>query len=243
MEHNRYCTECGYQLEPEMEFCPVCGRVVGGSHAEEEMIARQEAALDRMNRAARSRLLACLLVYAIPAIVSGIVLMIDSVPIADGIWSDADFRQVLDDYGVSASRDEVLEGIRYAAKLIVISGACAAVCALLVHLGRFRVLATICCGAAALLCYWSVLGMIIGILVTWRVFRSSSLFTDRRGLHRMEATRVPISIAVTAPSSTPPCCSMPEGRPHPASRMRSWPSVPILWCASIHSTRIQDACG
>lgn len=181
MEHSRYCTECGYQLDPGMEFCPACGRIVRGSQAEEEMLAREAEAQEVERRAARTRLIICVLIYAIPAIVSGIALMINSASIADGIWVDADFRKLIADYGIAASREDILETVRYAAKMIVISGACAAVCALLVHLGRFRILAAICCGAAALMCYWSVFGMIIGLFVTWRVLRSRPLFIDRGG--------------------------------------------------------------
>lgn len=142
-------------------------------------MARQAEAQEATRRSARTRLLILVLVYAVPAIVSGIALMISSASLADEIWADPGFRQMMDDYGLVSSRDDVLEVVRYASKMTVISGACAAACAMLVHLGRFRMLATICCGAAALFCFWSVIGMVFGLFMTWRVFRSRPLFTNR----------------------------------------------------------------
>lgn len=125
MEQGRYCTECGYQLDPEMVFCPSCGKMVQGSQAEQEMLARQAEVRKRMGHTARIRLLMCVLVYAVPAILSGIALFINSASIADEVWADADFRQMMDDYGLVSSRDEIHDVISYASIMVLISGICA----------------------------------------------------------------------------------------------------------------------
>lgn len=89
------------------------------------MLARQAEVRKRMGHTARIRLLMCVLVYAVPAILSGIALFINSASIADVVWEDADFRQMMDDYGLVSSRDEIHDVISYASIMVLISGICA----------------------------------------------------------------------------------------------------------------------
>lgn len=124
-----------------------------------------------MGHTARIKLLMCVLVYAVPAILSGIALFINSASIADEVWVDADFRQMMDDYGLVSSRDEILDVISYSSIMVLISGICAADCALLIHLGRFRLSRL---SAAALKGVVTFLINAVGV-------RAGSVFVDRFG--------------------------------------------------------------
>ena len=68
--------------------------------------------------------------------------------------------------------------LTYAAGLIVGSGVCAMITVVCIALRKMWIVAVIACLISAMLCFWSVFGLLIGLLVAWQIFRSKDIFTE-----------------------------------------------------------------
>ncbi len=178
MNESKFCSGCGKTLEPGMQFCPQCGKVVSGSDADLNMKVQQEEFVTTMREGQRMWLVFVLGIFAIPAIIAGIFALVDAGNLADAIWSSSEFQSWISSHGYNFTLDDVRNYVTYAACLVMASGACALGCMILVYLRKMWLVATVLCFMAAILCFWSVFGMLIGFLVGWTVFSSKDLFDD-----------------------------------------------------------------
>ncbi len=178
MDESKFCTGCGRTLEPGMQFCPQCGKVVSGSEADVNMKEQQEEFVAAMKEGHRMWLVFVLGIFAIPALVAGIFALADAGNLADAVWASAEFQSWIKSHGLNYTLADVKNYVTYAAVLVTASGGCALACMILVYLRKMWLIATILCFAAAILCFWSVFGMLLGFLVGWTVFSSKDLFED-----------------------------------------------------------------
>lgn len=177
-EEAHFCTKCGKNLEPGMQFCPQCGSVVSGSEAESEMKENLAEAAIAAGEMRRTWLTFLLFIYAIPVTIAGIMALADASALADAIWESGEFQSWLGSHDLSYTHDDIESYITYVAAMILASGICAIGCGALVYKKRKWIFAVILCAIASMLCFWSIFGMIIGFLVCWLIIDSKTLFED-----------------------------------------------------------------
>jgi predicted RNA-binding Zn-ribbon protein involved in translation (DUF1610 family) len=179
VEEGKFCTGCGRALEPGMQFCPQCGKVVYGSDAEAEY-RKQASELEAFVKESRMNwVLFALAVYAIPATVAGLVALLDAGSTANLIWSNADFQNWVAQHDYDVTLDTVKGYVTAAAALGFLSGLCALASMLCVIKRRMWKVAVAACLLASLFCSWSIIGFFAGLMMTWMVFSLKEMFSDR----------------------------------------------------------------
>jgi len=178
MESSNFCTGCGKELEPGMQFCPQCGLVVSGSAADEEFKEKQKMLSGFIKESRRNWLVFLLGIYAFPVIIAAIITLIDASSVASAVWSSSEFQDWIQSHGYSYTESDIKNYITYAACLALASGICAAISMTFTCLRKNWIIAVAGCFMAAVLCFWSVFGIIIGFLVLWMLITSRDLFED-----------------------------------------------------------------
>jgi hypothetical protein len=178
MEESKFCTGCGKAVGPDMQFCPQCGKVVSGSLADEEFKEAQKEISVAMSYARRNWLIFLLGIYAIPIIIAAIIVLIEASSTASAIWSSTEFQDWLKTHSYNYTEADIKNAITYAAGMALGSGICAAVSLAMVYLRKHWAVAVAACILAAVLCFWSIFGMIIGFLVAWLIIGSRDLFEE-----------------------------------------------------------------
>ena len=179
MDESKYCTGCGKAIEPGMQFCPQCGLVVSGSAADEEFKEREKKIGEILLESRRNWLVFLLAIYAIPAIIASIISLVDAPSAAASIFQSDAFQTWLTDHGLHYTQADIQNFITTGAAMSLLSGICASVSLLCVYTRKRWIVAVITCFAAAILCFWSVFGIIIGFLVAWMVMGSKDIFLDQ----------------------------------------------------------------
>ena len=176
-EDSKFCAGCGRTLEPGMQFCPQCGRVVAGSEADEEFKQRSAEIENILKESRMNWLVFALAVYAIPATISTLIALVDAGAIANTIWSNDDFQNWIIHHGYT---DLTVENVKN--YILIVSGLGLA-SGLLALLSMFCVIkrkmwkvAVFACLAAAILCSWSLFGVFAGLLVTWLIYSVKDSF-------------------------------------------------------------------
>jgi predicted PurR-regulated permease PerM len=176
MDESKFCSGCGKTLEPGMQFCPQCGMVVAGSAADEDFKEKQEEFRQIISNSRRNWLIFLLSIYAIPVIIMAIVALVDASATASAVWSSSEFQDWLHSHNLNYTQQDIQNYITYAAALGLGSGICALISLIFVYLRKAWIIAVIACFAAAILCFWSVFGIIIGFMVAFMIFGSKDLF-------------------------------------------------------------------
>ncbi len=179
MDESRFCTECGKPVEAGMQFCPQCGKVISGSAADEEMKKQEKEFGEYISLARRNWLIFVLAIYAIPAIVVGLIALIDAPSSASAIWSSTEFQEWIRSHGITITLADLQSYITYAASLTLGSGVCAMISLILIFLKKLWIIAVATCMMAAILCFWSIFGMFIGFLVTWMIIGAKDIFEEK----------------------------------------------------------------
>lgn len=178
MDQKRFCSGCGKQLEDDMQFCPQCGKVVSGSNAEAELKERERRFTDMVMDNHRFWLVFLLAAYAIPAVVMGVVMFAESTALASSIYASPEFHDWVVSHGYTITEEEIKSYLTYVAGLVLGSGACAAVSLVCVYIRKYWIIAVATCVMAAMLCFWSLFGLLIGLLVAWQIFGSKPMFVN-----------------------------------------------------------------
>lgn len=178
MDEKKFCTACGRYLEPDMQFCPQCGKVVYGSDAEAQFKAAESNVESTVKDIRRTWLMFFLLIYAVPVILAGIYALVDSSALANSVWESNSFQSWIDDHNLNYSHSDVEMYILVIGALVLVSGICALGSSILVYKKQKWLYAVILCLVASLLCFWSIFGMIMGFLVTWLIVDSKDLFEN-----------------------------------------------------------------
>ncbi len=178
VDETKFCTGCGANLEPGMQFCPKCGKVVSGSEADADMKENMEEMIKVATEMRRTWLLFLLFVYAIPITISGIIALADASTVTDAIWKSDSFQSWLSSRGFNWTHDDILNYVKYASALMLASGICALLSGILVYKRKLWIASVILCLLAAIFCFWSIFGMLIGFLVTWMLVDAKPLFED-----------------------------------------------------------------
>ena len=179
MDESKFCSGCGKTLEPGMQFCPQCGMVVSGSAADEDFKEKQKEFNFLVLNARRNWLIFLLSVYAIPVIILSIIALADASSTASAVWSSSEFQDWIKSHGYNYTLQDVQNFITYAAALALGSGICALISLIFVYLKKMWIIAVVACFAAAILCFWSIIGIIIGFMVAFMIFGSKDLFEDQ----------------------------------------------------------------
>ena len=178
VDETKFCTGCGADLEPGMQFCPKCGKVVSGSAADADMKENMEELVKVATEMRRTWLLFLLFVYAIPVTISGIISLCDASAVTDSIWCNESFQKWLENHGLNWTRTDIGNYVTYVAALTLASGVCALLSGILVYKKKLWIGSVILCLMASIFCCWSIFGMLIGFFVTWMIVDSKPLFED-----------------------------------------------------------------
>ena len=177
-DESKFCTGCGANVEPGMQFCPKCGKVVSGSEADADMKENMEEMMKMATEMRRTWLLFLLFVYAIPITISGIISLADATNVASAIWSNDSFQSWMSSHNYHWSEVDIKNYVTYASALMLASGICALLSGILVYKKKLWIGAVVLCLLAAIFCFWSIFGMLIGFLVTWLIVDAKPLFED-----------------------------------------------------------------
>ncbi len=178
MEDSKFCTGCGKTLEPGMQFCPQCGMVVSGSAADEEFKEKQKEFIAILSESRRIWLMFFLAIYAVPVLIISIATLVDASAIANSIWSSTEFQEWISSHGYHITQADVQNYVTYAGSMALASGICALISLICLKVKKYWLVAVATCAAASVLCFWSIFGFIIGILVTWIIITSKELFEE-----------------------------------------------------------------
>ena len=176
MEDSKFCTGCGKAIEPDMQFCPKCGRVVAGSETEQEFKEAEKQVSVAMAFARRNWLIFLLGIYAIPIIIAAIIVLVDASSTASAVWSSTEFQDWMKSHSYTFTEADIKNAITSAGAMALVSGIAAAVSLVFVYKRKNWTIAVIACLIASILCFWSIFGMIIGFLVTWLIISSKDIF-------------------------------------------------------------------
>ncbi len=177
-DESKFCTGCGANVEPGMQFCPKCGKVVSGSEADADMKENMEEMMKIATEMRRTWLLFLLFVYAIPVTIAGIISLADASAVTDAIWSNQSFQSWMASHSYTWTHGDIQNYVTYASALTLVSGVCALLSGILVYKKKLWIGAVVLCLLAAIFCFWSIFGMLIGFLVTWMLVDAKPLFED-----------------------------------------------------------------
>jgi len=161
-----------------MQFCPQCGRVVSGSQADMEFKETEKKLDEAISYARRNWLIFLLAIYAIPVVIASIIALADASNISHSIWASTEFQKWMETHGRTYTQADIQNLITTAASLELASGLCAGVSLVLVFMRKYWIIAVIACFAAAILCFWSLFGMLIGLLVGFMLVGAKDIFID-----------------------------------------------------------------
>lgn len=181
MNSTKYCSGCGNELSADMQFCPKCGKVVKGSEAEAEIIEKEKQAYAMISEGRRGWLTFLLALYAIPVIIMGAFAIMESGALASSIYASPEFHDWIISHGYTYTEEDIKNFLTYAAAMVVASGACAMVTLYCLVVKKMWIVAVVACAIASFLCFWSILGLLMGLLVTWQVYASKDLFIEGNG--------------------------------------------------------------
>lgn len=179
MDESKYCSGCGKTLEPGMQFCPQCGKVVSGSAADQEIQEQSKEFMAVLLESKRVWLMFFLAVYAIPALISAIFTLVDASNLAASVWASDEFQKWLSNHGFHYTESDIQNYITYAGGMALASSICAGVSLFCVYMRKYWIVAVAACILAAILCFWSIFGMIIGFIVAWMIIGARELFVDQ----------------------------------------------------------------
>ena len=172
-----FCTRCGENVSPEALYCPACGAPIEGRVAADGRTAEQVIE-DRLAESRISWILMLLIIYAIPAIVAGLYLIIEKDAVASIMMADQSFSEFMTQYGMSEAQLRTYVG--YIGILALVSGLSAAASGFCVYKRTYWIIAVTACAVASFLCIGSIFGFLIGLMVTWMIITSKPLFKDRQ---------------------------------------------------------------
>lgn len=177
-EEQNFCTGCGCNLGPGMQFCPQCGKVVEGTDAQEKQNMEYMAMEQMVTESRRNFMILALAIYAIPAIIAGLIAIIDAGNTAAVIFSNTDFQKFYLEHGWHFTQGDLQNYITYIAIMELVSGACVFGSLVCVYKHMKQKIAFVLCLIGAILCIWSIFGALIGILMAWNIYGSNELFDD-----------------------------------------------------------------
>ena len=181
-EFDLFCTQCGQRISKDTVFCPSCGAQVAeqyeGASASKQTPARQ--ADSRMS----SRLMAIsilLVVSAVAFIAIGIYYMTGVDAMIDALKSDPSWPDLVSQMAdLGYTEDQFVDLIKtvlvWIAAGSIICGAAMAVAAVCGFTRKLWVLGFICCIIATVLSSASLLGLIVGIIVTYMYYTTKPCF-------------------------------------------------------------------
>jgi hypothetical protein len=178
MTDTKFCSGCGKETDAGMQFCPYCGKVVAGTDADarqKEMASEFQTVMKESRKAWLSFALG---IYAMPIIIIAIIALIDAGNTASTIWNNADFQNWNAAHNQSITLDELKNYVTYLGVIALSSGILALISFFLIYKGQKRMIAFVCCLIAAFLCFWSIFGLFIGVLVAWMILGAKDLFDD-----------------------------------------------------------------
>lgn len=177
MSQDYYCSQCGNKLEPTMQFCPKCGTVIAGSEAHAQMLADQQEAYMAYQDTRMSLVSFLLAIYAIPAFIFGIIMLIDAEMAANTIWSSIDFQNWLVNHpDVDLSQADIKSYFTWIGGMCTASGVAGIVSMVTIFLRKFWIVATAACFISTVLCIWSLFGFIIGLFVSMMILSAKDYF-------------------------------------------------------------------
>ena len=162
-----------------MQFCPQCGKVVSGSAADQEIQEQSKEFMAVLLESKRIWLMFFLAVYIIPVLIAAIFTLADASNIAASVWASDEFQKWITSHGFNYTQSDIQNYITYAGAMALVSGLSAGVSFFCIYNRRFWIVAVVACILAAILCFWSIFGLIIGFIVAWMIIGARDLFVDQ----------------------------------------------------------------
>jgi len=182
MTDKKFCTKCGAELPINAQFCSSCGQVVAGTAADAKF-RQNEAEFEEIMKINSSTWVSFMIgIYAIFAIIGALAGLLQAGTLASTIFNSPEFQQYIKSLGWVVTQQDVLNYITWFGYMMLASGILAAISAVLVKKRIKWMVAVACCLLAAVLCVWSILGFILGLLVCWCVIGLRECFIDEPDL-------------------------------------------------------------
>lgn len=177
-EQQKFCTACGCNVPEGAQYCPECGRPLEGSEAQAKQ-AEMTRNMETMYLESRRNFLTfALSIYAFPAVIFGLLAILDAGHTAHVIWNNVDFQHYIQSHGWDITEETIKNAVLSIGAVEVVSGLCAGVSLYFVYKGVKRKIATILCIVAAALCTWSLLGVFLGMMMALNIHGEKDLFSD-----------------------------------------------------------------
>jgi hypothetical protein len=178
----QFCTQCGTTIADDAQFCPKCGKAVEGRDAatkEKQQIAQFQNAI---NESRIGWLVFLLAIYSIPAIIIGLYYAIDPSAMANAAWNNESIKQWLIDNNITY--DQLVNYFRYFGYIIIASGAMVLVSLICTWKRTAWKIAFIACMIGSFLCFFSIFGIIIGLLVAWMIYGTKDLYVNDKSISK-----------------------------------------------------------
>lgn len=175
-ENKKICAECGAEVPADGDFCTRCGSKYSNSPDQENMRSELRKMEEEAEESRINLVLILLVVYAIPATIFGLSSLIFSKQFADMVWSTESARQILIDGGVTF---DMLKDYLIATSILVLGGGVlTAASAVLTYKRKKWLIAFICCLTATIFGVTTLFALLVGILVSFMLYRCKNQFED-----------------------------------------------------------------
>jgi len=176
----QFCTQCGTKLEDDAQFCPKCGKPVEGREAAAKQKLQMEQFQSALNESRIGWLVFLLAIYSIPAIIIGIYYALDASSIASAAWDNQSIQQWMIDHNVTIA--QLKDYIMYFGCIIIVSGAMVLISLICTWKKTAWKIALITCMIGSFLCFLSIFGIIIGLLVSWMIYSAKELYVNDKSI-------------------------------------------------------------
>lgn len=177
MTQDYFCSQCGKQLDLTMQFCPQCGKVIAGSPAEAQMIADQKEMVMQYHESRMSLVSFLLAIYAVPALIFGIAILLNADVAANTIFNSEDFRNMLiHNPDLDISLDDIRSYFTWIGWMCAMSGIAGIVSLVTIIIRKYWIVSSVACFISTVLCIWSIFGFIIGLFVSMMILSAKDYF-------------------------------------------------------------------
>ena len=186
-EYDLFCTHCGQRITKDTAFCPSCGMQVGAEpESQVNSNNRSNAYGPNGARDMSGRLMFLSILFIISAVIflyEGIssYLSIDSVMdqlVSSSSWPD--LVQAMESMGYTEQQftDLIRNSMLVTSWMFIVAGVCMGISAICGFTKKVYVLGLICCILAIVCTMVTILGLIVGIILTYMYATTKPCFTS-----------------------------------------------------------------
>ena len=188
-EYDLFCTHCGQRITKDTVFCPSCGMQVSGE-GEAQVNNNPNDRFNVYNANGTRDMSGRLMFLSIVFIISAVIFLYEGIStyvnidstidqlVASSSWPD--LVQFMEDAGYTEQQfiDLIKSSMAATAIMFIVAGACMGVAAICGFTKKMYVLGLVCCIVAIVCTMVTVLGLIVGIILTYMYATTKPCFTS-----------------------------------------------------------------